>query len=397
MTCKAYLLAGQFRGGKEAQLGLSVFQLAEGGLLTHLETVRQAEPLGAICFDPDRALVYAVREKPAMVGRLGGGSCVYTFSLNYDDGSLTEQACTGTLAATPSYVCLDREKRHILVSHNGGAGRITRISRQPHGGYCAETLFDDGALVVLSLDPAGKPTEITDVYVPENAGEFGPRALINEGPGSPGGILANPGTAAHLHCVRVSPGGHTVVCCDFGQGKILSFCYDSQKGRLTLAAAAEEAVDTGVRYALFHPTLPVVYINCENAPLLFAYRYEEATGKLFRMGQYPIGAENTQCGTRDMVFSPRWGTLYLSGTDNRLYVLTVQEDGSVHPKAQIPCLGNAPRTLALSRDKGMLFCGCNRSDTIERFALGEDGVPGNGKIVAEGVSASAIQCVDISE
>lgn len=385
METKRYMLVGQFRGGKHDGLGLSLFRFHEDGTLAHLQTVRDDVAAGWFCMDPGRRLVYAVQEKDRMDGRLGGGSCVYTFRFDPETERLEEAGCVRTLSASPSYICQDRERKHLIVAHNGNAGRVTKIRKNEDGSFRAETVFDDAAVAVLALEEDGIPGGISDLFVVENEGEFGPRAVINERPGGPGGILANPGTAAHLHCAALSPDGRVLLCCDFGQGKIHSFRYSS--GRLCHVGEYAEPVDSGVRYIAFHPRLPLAYINCENSPRVLIYAYDGETGALRRIGE--CSTEGPGC--RDILINPAGSRLYLTGNQNTVCVMDVLPDGGLRLRGTVPCLGNGARALALSPDGTRLYCGCNRSDTVEVFAVGQDGMPSDGRIVAEGFSASAIK------
>lgn len=391
MGKNSYMLAGQFRGGKHDGLGLSLFRANADGTLAHLQTVRDDLAAGWFCMDTDRKLIYAVQEKGSMNGRLGGGSCIYTFKFDSERELLDEVGCARTLSPTPSYICEDRERKHVIVAHNGSSGRITKIIKNEDGNYRTETVFDDAAVVVLSLDDNGVPTGISDLFVARNEGEFGQRAIINEYPGGPAGIMANPGTAAHLHCATLSPDGRVLICCDFGQGKIHSFRYDGEKGRLSHAAEYEEPVDSGVRYAIFHPILPLVYINCENRPAIFIYSYDRESGELHRVGECPTLPEADGIGCRDIIINPEGSRLYLTVNNNSICVMDVLPNGEIKFRGTVPCLGNAPRTLALSPDGKFLYCGCNRSGTVEVYEVGEDGMPSGGRITAEGVSASAMK------
>lgn len=378
-----YLLAGQFRGGKRDGLGLVLYRLQEDGGLACLQRVREDVAAGWLCVNPDRDLIYAVQAKVSMPGRLGGGSCVYAFRFDREAERLTEAGCARTLSAMPSYVTLDREGRHLLVSHNGNAGSVTKIIRDGNGGYRTETVLDDAAVTVLALDEEGIPGEIRHMYVAENEGEFGPRAAIRE---DRGGILANPGTSAHLHCAVLSPGGEVLVCCDFGQGKILSFCFHGKAGTLERRSTLAVPVDSRVRYAAFHPALPLVYFNFEDSAQVLPCGYDPRSGEIFPMGE-PVGFPGP--GSRDFLLDPQGTRMYLAATDDSVCVLEVLPDGGLRFLGKSPCLGTGARALALAGNR--LYCGCNRSDTVEVFELDESGMPGNGRIAAEGVSASVLK------
>ena len=381
MEKKRYLIAGQFRGGKQSGLGLVLYRLQEDGGLTCLQRIREDIAAGWLCTDPGKELVYAIHAKPAMPGRIGGGACVYTFRFDRQSGQLSEVGCVCTLSAMPSYVTLDREKKHIFVSHNGNAEAVTKISRDRNGKYRAETVLDDAAVTELALDENGVPGEIQNIFVPENEGEFGPRAVIQE---SSGGILSNPGTSAHLHCVAVSPDGRTMVCCDFGQGKIHSFCLHEKSGEMEHRGVLTVPVDDRVRYAAFHPSLPLVYFNFENAAQVLVCRYD--SGEIF-----PAGKPTEFCGqgSRDFLLNSSGTRMYLALTDNAVCVLEVLKDGTLRYLGRTVCLGTGARALALIGNR--LYCGCNRSDTIEVFDLDENGLPKSGRIAAKNVSASVLK------
>lgn len=383
MESNRYLLAGQFRGGKQDGLGLVLYRLKEDGSLVCLQRIREDVAAGWLCADPDRGLVYAIHAKASMPGRLGGGSCVYTFRIDRQAGRLTEAGCAPTLSAMPSYITLDRERKHLLVSHNGNAGAVTKIVREGNGRYRAETVLDDAAVTVLALDEDGIPGEIRHIYIAENEGEFGPRAAVGEGPG---GILSNPGTSAHLHCAVLSPGGQIMVCCDFGQGKIHSFRFHGETGVLDHKDQLEVPVDSRVRYAVFHPALPLVYFNFENSAQVLACGYDPRSGKISPTGE-PAGFPGP--GSRDFCLNCQGTRMYLAAADNSVCVLEVLPDGGLRFLGKVPCLGTGARALALAG--GRLYCGCNRSDTVEVFDLDQNGMPGESRLAAEGVSASVLK------
>lgn len=383
MESNRYLLAGQFRGGKQDGLGLVLYRLREDGSLDCLQRIREDVAAGWLCADPDKGLIYAIQAKASTPGRLGGGSCIYTFRFDHKTEQLTEAGCAQTLSAMPSYVILDRQRKHLLVSHNGNAGAVTKIVRDENGGYRAETVLDDAAVTVLALEETGIPGEIRHIYIAENEGEFGPRAVIREGPG---GILANPGTSAHLHCAVLSPGGKVLVCCDFGQGKIHSFRFHEEAGSLEHKSVLEVPVDGRVRYAAFHPTLPLVYINFENSGQVLSCGYNPCTGEIFPVGE---PAKYPGPGSRDFLLGFQGSRMYLAATDNSICVLEVLPDGDLRFLGKTPCLGMGARALALVGNH--LYCGCNRSDTVEVFDLDDNGLPGKSRIVAEDVSASVLK------
>jgi 6-phosphogluconolactonase (cycloisomerase 2 family) len=190
-----------------------------------------------------------------------------------------------------------------------------------------------------------------------------------------------------------------LVVCDKGMDKVYTYRIDRENGKLVyLNAWSAPEVACFPRYAAFHPTKNVLYVNNENFAQLNAFHYDEETGalerfhKVYLLPEDPGMVDGKPVGAQDILVHPNGRTLYctLCGL-NLIVVCRLDEDGVPTPVQQIQSRGNLPRGIALSPDGRFLLSGNMVSGDVTVFAADEDGrLTDTGKTF-EAVSPSAIR------
>ncbi len=336
--------------------GLSIYACDPyAGELTYLNTVHEEISVGCQYFDPVRQILYVTDESGRVRNGTVGGS-VLTFRLNQKTG-VEDLSETATLLPKPSYFCLEHTRQFALVAHHSNRGKVTKLYRDENGAFRSKTVTDDAGLALFSVAEDGCLGEVMDYVLTPGGDPFGPHAL------------------SHEHSVSESPDGNLFLVCDKGMDCVYSFRLDREKGKLTLLHTTY--LETGVkpRFAIFHPTIPLVYENNEGGAILNTYHYDAVTGEMqllhsMNLSEHTVG--RIQCA--DLVLTPDGRRLYASVRgDNTIVVLNIQEDGLPTVMQTVDCGGEYPRGLCILPDGSHLLCANHASQSITAFSIREDG------------------------
>jgi 6-phosphogluconolactonase len=358
-----YALVGSwhFRPGPK---GITVYKYnSENGSLELIESGFNDVNACQVSLDPERNIAYFVDTSGNRHGEIGGGGYVMAFRVDPETGKLTTISKKESLAPEPEYICLDKTKRYAIVVHHTDPGHVTKIVRKADGSFTSETLFDDAAVVLFRLNKDGTFGEVCDVSITRGEGSaIGPHAFSRQ------------------HSVVADPTSELFAICDKGLDKIYTYRLDRENGKLI--PLRETVVETGTfpRYSTFHPTLPIYYVNLERKPVVHAYRYDIATGKLDLIGVTPIlldekAVEGVEAmDIADILLHPNGKHLYVTvRCAECIAVLDVDDKGMLTLKQNINCGGKWPRGLCISPDERFLFTTNQESNNIVKFAIGADG------------------------
>ena len=394
MKIKYYAAAGQWKHGLAGQLGIKMFQyFPESGEMKLIENVQKDITPGQILVNEKKGIIYAVDEvgsNPADPG----GSTIYSFRIEPETGKLLPLNKKRTLGAYPCYISLDAGGEYLLVSHNGDHEHVTKIIKNEKGEFSSETVYDDAALVLYRVNRDGSLGDICDVSIPSNGGMQNSRAeILAEG----SGINACVGVMSHLHSVTCNADSSLFAACDMGMGMIYTYHIDRKKGKIIQINSCYVDVGLQVRYSVFHPTKPYLYVNCEKRPYILVFSYNADTGELEEINRIKTVLDDmdTSTGGNDLVIHPDGKYLYCSNISNSISVMEIAEDGKLRLKQCVYCGGDRPRAICLSPDKRFLLCGNNRSATITLFQVHLDGTLEQTEKVTEDVLPSAIKVFGI--
>lgn len=395
-----YLYVGNwsFEAKPKKGKGISVFRYdAVTGIPELIETVRPDIASGQLFLDRERGILYSNDECGERRGEIGGGGYLFAFRIDPENGRLTEMGRVDSLCPEPSYLCLDRDKKYLVTCHCADPWHVTKIVKHADGTFSNEVLFDDTALVLFHVKEDGSIGDVADVSITEGTGGKGIHSAQNVDPVS--GHIQLVQVISRLHCVVASPSGDVLVVCDKGMDRIYTYRIDREHGKL-VRLDEWDAPETACfpRYAAFHPSENIVYVNNENLALLNSFHYDEETGKLERFDKLylldkdPGPVHGKPVGAQDIMVHPNGKVLYctLSGL-NYIVVCALDETGRPHVVQRLDARGNLPRGLALSPDRRFLLSGNMVSGDITEYAVDSQGMLTDTKRTFQAVSPSAMK------
>jgi 6-phosphogluconolactonase (cycloisomerase 2 family) len=394
----AYIGNWSFQAKPEKGKGISIFSFDEDtGDLKLIETIDKDVAAGQLYLDSGNQILYSNDECGERRGEIGGGGYLLAYKIDPATGKLTKMNRKDSLCPEPSYLCLDKSGKYLVTCHCSDPWHVTKIVKRDDGTYGNEVLFDDTGLVLFRIEEDGSLGEVCDVAVTPGSGGKDENAQVNVDPVS--GHIQLVRVLSRLHAVLASPSGEMLVVCDKGMDKVYTYRIDRENGKLVyLNAWSAPEVACFPRYAAFHPTKNVLYVNNENFAQLNAFHYDEETGalerfhKVYLLPEDPGMVDGKPVGAQDILVHPNGRTLYctLCGL-NLIVVCRLDEDGVPTPVQQIQSRGNLPRGIALSPDGRFLLSGNMVSGDVTVFAADEDGMLTDTGKTFEAVSPSAIR------
>jgi 6-phosphogluconolactonase len=316
--------------------GINVYRVdpVSGGW-THLQTVGGLENPALFTLTRDSTRLYSVH---------GGRTLMSAFAVDRRTGTLTllnQVDCQGN---NPVDSALDPTKRFLVIANYGS-----------------------GAVAVM---PIG-----------EN-GDLQPVSQSIQLQGTPG---PNPKEQAssHPHAVIFDPTGRYLVVPDKGFDR--TFFFRFQDGRLTPTAQGfvDSAPAAAPRHTVFHPTLPVLYVNNEldSTVTVFDWAGERATERQV-ISTLP-GGHAERNTTAEIAVSPCGRFLYVSnrGQDSIARFVVSSGTGLLSYADTVPTGGKRPRFFTLGPDARHLYAANQDSDDITVFHVDQDA----GSLIPTGV------------
>jgi len=369
---KMYAIVGNF-GFHSGPKGVSIYNYDPA--TANMELIESAFDdvnVGHQSIDTERKIIYITNECPSLRGQTGGGGYLMALKIDPNNGSLRLINEKETLSAEPCYTCLDKSKRYILVSHHADFGFVTKIVKNEKG-YSSTTVFDDTALVLFRINEDGSIGDLSDLSL------------------TPGDGVSGPHTISRHHSVIADPTGELFVVCDKGLDKIYTYHLDRENGKLVQLQVTTVEAGLVPRYSVFHPTLPIFYVNFEKKTLAHAYQCDITTGKIDLVDSASLivdeksvkGIDRVEAA--DILIHPCGNYLYASIRGaNMIAVLDVDDAGMISLRENIDCGGVNPRGLCISPDARFLFSANMDSGNIAIFSINADG-----SLQATGMEAKA--------
>lgn len=225
--------------GETLALGISLYDTRVSPW-TLLQTVATPNPSWLVCH-PTLAVVYAVNEVDMHDDQATGALQVYRLERDQADRPGLTHLATRALApgATgPTHVAIDPQGRHLVVS-----------------------CYNGGQFNVFALDAQGLPGEVAHAERPVGHGLDPDRQ-----------------EAPHAHHASCDPSGKYWLTCDLGRDRVTLMTLDGS--RLVRTADVTMVPGAGARHAVFHPTLPWIYVVTEMHATLVRLTYDAASGRL---------------------------------------------------------------------------------------------------------------------
>ncbi len=136
----------------------------------------------------------------------------------------------------------------------------------------------------------------------------------------------------------------------------------------------------GPRHLLFHPTVPMAYCVTEYSSRLLVFSYDAAAGTLTQTASRSLLDDDFSGESfgASIAISADCRYLYASNRgENSVAVFSLAKNGMPLDHKNVPCGGDWPRHIALSRDNSLLAVCNQRSDLVTIFTRSASaGLPG---------------------
>lgn len=372
-----YVSSWQEHGGAP---GLGLYTLDEAtGALTFQKMLNKTESFNCASVDQKNQRLYLCNEVDRFPREQAQSGRIFGYQIHPETGELTELFRRTTYCPNPAWVELDSTRKWMLVSHHSVPAAIVRMEKT-EAGYQPKLVYPEADVQVYQVGEDGVPGALT-----ENVNHIQDAAT---------------GACGHPHCAVLSPDERFVAVCDKGNGCLYLYQFDAEKGTLALRSKAQTDQDgDSPRYCVFHPTLPMLYVNHEKAFRstmdVTAFRYD-SDGNLERI-QIANAVPDSYVIPKE-VHHEQQG-LCISEDGTRLYTLLNGPNAvgvfAVDPETgRLALLQNAkiegvrPRGLAITPDGRFVLTSCLVSGDIAVYRVNQDGtlVRTEGKAVQKGAS-----------
>ncbi|MDI9550045.1 MAG: lactonase family protein [Chloroflexota bacterium] len=287
-----------------------------------------------VALHPQGQFLYAVNEISDYQGKAAGA--VSAYRVDPAAGSfelLNEQSTHG---GSPSYITVDREGRHVLVSNYGG-----------------------GSAAVLPVRSDGSLGSVSDLVHHQGSSVHLPRQ-----------------DAPHPHSINLDPEERYAFVPDLGIDKVMIYRYDGENGKLLANNEqpwARVKSGAGPRHLAFHPRAGFAYVINELDSTISAYRRDSEKGTLTELQTVSTLPEGFQgrntCA--DIHVHPSGRFVYGSnrGHDSIAVFAFDEKSGHLSLREHVSTQGSCPRGFALDPSGRYLLAANQNSDTIVVFSI----------------------------
>ncbi len=313
--------------------GINVFRIdSASGAWVHLQQVGGLENPSLFTLNRAGTRLWSVH---------GGRNMVSAFAIDRHTGRLTllnQQDCGGN---NPVDSALDPTERHLVVG-NYGTGTVVVMP-----------IADDGRILPVS------------------------QSVALEGTPGPDPVHQ---TQSHPHAVIFDPSGRFVVVPDKGFDRTFFFRHDNGRLAPTAQGSVPSATGAAPRHAIFHPVLPVLYVNNELDSTVSVFRWNSDDGHATesQVTSTIPGGHQGRNTTAEIAVSPDGRFLYVSNRGQDSIVQFAIDQGSGHLTFVGHTLTGGLRPRFFTQDiKGeQIFAANQDSDDITVFRID----PGTGRL-----------------
>ena len=187
------------------------------------------------------------------------------------------------------------------------------------------------------------------------------------------------GKKSRMHTRRSSAPTDAAVN-DLGGDCVILYSFDKSTGSLTENQSLQLPAGSGPRHAVFHPTLPLLYVACELSSTVVVCRQSAAEANIMLLepsGIFSTVPEGVAAGASScsairisldgkMVFVANRG-------DDSIAVFEVSESPELVLKSFVRDFGSIPRDFALHPSLPILYVASQNDNLLTAFAIGPDG------------------------
>jgi 6-phosphogluconolactonase (cycloisomerase 2 family) len=246
------------------------------------------------------------------------------------------------------------------------------------GRFLVTANYSSGTVALLPVDPDGGLRPVCQTITVERPGYDFDRAA-----------------GAMPHGVTVDGSGRFVLIPSKGLDCVFIFAFD-EAGQLLTAAVPYAACNagSGPRHAVFHPSLPMLYVVGELGSSVQLFGWNAERGSLHEMqtvSTLPATGAPPNAAA-EIAISASGRVLYASnrGHDSIVSFPVDEATGLLGEAEWTPCYGKEPRFFVLASDGRTLHVANQESDTIVSFPLDAGGQLGRPAVSAQVGSPSSI-------
>jgi 6-phosphogluconolactonase len=328
--------------------GINVYRVGADGGWAHLQHVGGLENPSLFTLNRAKTRLYSVH---------GGRKVLTAFAVDGESGRLTLLNQIDCGGSNPVDSALDPSERFLVVANYG-----------------------TGSVEVVTVEDDGRLGAVCQSFVLE--GTPGPHPKEQ--------------SSSHPHAVIFDPSGQFVVVPDKGFDRTYLFRFRDGKLEATAQGSVVSAAGAAPRHTVFHPTLPVLYVNNELDSTVTVFDWVDgvATEKqVIRTVEDGFSGHNT---TAEIAASGDGRFLYVSnrGQDSIVRFDIEPGTGLLTRGEEAGSGGKRPRFFTFDPSGERIFVGNQDSDTVTGFAVDK----GTGRLTGLGVwlgvgSPSAISFV----
>lgn len=340
--------------------GIGIFEFDNNtGSIARKAVVREDLSCGFSLVDEKKKILYICIETEHHPDFFkGGGGRVIAFRINEKTGELTELCDTPTFCPNPCYLALDASGRYMIVTNHSANNACTKIVPGEDGEYYGRLEYDDAVVELFSVNDDGALEKICDIDRHET-------------------MVKGRYLHSHPQSVVAAPSGNFFVSCDVAENRIYSYRIDPEANKLVRAGVYQDEANSKPRYCVFHPTLPVMYVNYEGKKELQMFQYAEdgtITPVMSASGVpddvcYPDGK-----GQAGLILHPSGEYIYdlMTGTAS-IAVFRLESDGRPKLIQYLPSKEAKLRAIGLSPDGKYLITTCIQTGGIDVYEVCDNG------------------------
>ncbi len=298
--------------------------------------------------------LYATDEQ--IMTRPEGGGGLRCYESDPVSGGLTEKGHIFTMAANTSGITFDWTGKYMVVTHFAIGMPTIKVERGEDGEWRTEKVFPDTITNLYRMKEDGTPGKLCDVIHHSNA---------------------TAPTPSFIHKAFLAPDGSFFAYGNLGGDRIGFFKIDYEREKLVPLFETPTRPGSGPRHLIFHPTLPVLYLNYERYGVISKFRYTDK--ECIWEEDADIMPEGVTAGVHDnsseilIETSGRYLYNLMRGVGT-LTVMTIDpETGSLTMLQQVETESKVARGATFSPDGRFLLLACNDKEHVESFRILPDG------------------------
>ncbi|MCD8014727.1 MAG: lactonase family protein [Lachnospiraceae bacterium] len=317
------------------------------GALHYLKTVASQVNAGCICVNKDRLLATDEQDM----------GYVYVFQINPENGELTELECRDTLSANPSFITIAEGGEYAVITHFAVGDIVKIVVQNEDGGFESRLISHDSVTSLYQLKADGSLGRLCDV----------------------GWHKDGPSPRTMLHKAYQRPHTNLYAENDLEGNRVYFFELDDQKEKLHyLRSIPSGANRDGARVGAFHPTLPYLYVNYQNRPVIAQYDVSDTediclveekalldTDEVFSEGD----------NQSELLFHPEKPILYdfVRGKGYALVYAVDERTGGLQLLQKLELTGKDPRGVHFTPDERFIMIAGHNDNAVYTLTVEEDG------------------------